>query len=174
LGEWIKIPIEEMAARSGSTVYPVQKEISVCKDGKVPLVFTHPKREMRKQRVIFDIIRNLPCTLLVLNKRTGYNETDLKRYLDKLVFVNAIIKEWDMYFLDINWISEKHDIKNRFVEVWDRWVSFLPEYATPTINDPHPKGSAVKLVLRGQKIDPTNRVKSEQKAIKRYKKKKSS
>lgn len=171
MGEWVKIPIEEMSARSGSSIYELQKEITVCKDGNVPLVFTHPKREERKKRMIYDIIKNLPCTLLVLNKRTGHNKTDLKRYLSKLIFVSAVQKECDMYFLDTDWISEKHDMNHRVNEVWDRWVSCLPEYSMPTINEPQPKGSAVKLVLRGHKIDPTNRVKGEQNAVKRYKKK---
>jgi hypothetical protein len=162
---WKEIPIDELAKRSGMKVYDVVKEFEICKDGVVPLVFKSPKRELTKRKTVFKIVKNLPSTLRVLSKRVGLPKTSVKRYLDKLLAIGVIQQELDMFYLKGIYAKDRRCL---IKSVMDAWYSFLPEYQVPSVSNPNPVDSAVKLLIRGHPIDEINRINAEHKKVKKF------
>jgi len=171
LSIWKEVSVEELAKRSGMRVYDVVKEFEVYKDGVVPLVFKSPKRELTKKKTVFLIVKNLPSTLTVLSKRVGLPKTSIKRYLDKLLAIEVIRQEFDMFYLTGIYAKERRCL---IKSVMDSWYSNLPEYQLPSISNPNPRDSAVRLLIRGHPHNALNRSKAEHVKVKKFLRKKTS
>lgn len=150
--------------------YEEIKEEEIRKSGKVPIKDKFPKREKTKYDTIKAIVENLPSTLQVLHKRTGYSKTTLKLYLEKLMshYVRAVRRELDMYFLEDQYKSLNPNAPPSLHLIWIDWQN-LPEYRTPRVLEGNKKGSAVKLALKGHK--PIGDTKTVKRKLREYKKK---
>ena len=160
-----EVLVEDLAKRCGMKVYDVIKQLEVCKNGVVPLVFKFPKRELTKRKTIFLIVKNLPSTLQVLSKRLNLPKTSVKRYLDKLIEIEVIEPELDMFYLTGIYAKERRSLIRT---VMDAWYTKLSEYQVPSVSDPNPVGSAVKLLVRGHPHNAYKREKAEQRKIRKW------
>jgi hypothetical protein len=122
---------------------------------------------------MYSILQNLPSTLSVLSKRLNSPKTSVMRYLKTLIKIGVVRQELDMFYLTEMYEKEKR-FSVRFVLVMDAWYNNLPEYQVPSIDNPNPRGSAVKLVIRGHPHDSVKRTRSERHIVRRYIKKKTS
>ena len=163
-----------IAFLSSIRFYDLIKGMELRKDGSLPLVFKSPKREFCRFKTIFRMVEELPCTLSVLHRRTQLSKTTLRRYLDKLVLVDVVKKEFDsrceldIYYLNDDYLRGGNPY---MLMIWDCWLCNLPEYKTPKMWNPNPRGSNVKLKIRGRKIKEADRARAVKRKIKEFKRK---
>jgi len=153
------LSVNEIAGIQHITSYEAQKEIELSnKVISVPVNST--KREARKQEIIRKIITHLPCTFSVLERKTGLSTRTLSKYLIKLVDVRVLKKYGNMYYLDDDIVHSRRP----FEDVIDRWISGNREYQTPSVSNPNPRGSAVRLAERGSVSKEMKLIRKQRKA----------
>jgi DNA-binding transcriptional ArsR family regulator len=177
------LPLEQLAAILGSSEYEAMKYLQTCKDGIIPVAFTHPKKEETKAKTISKIVKNLPATQAVLSRRSGLSKSVVNRYLKKLVDHEIVKEEFDnrcemiIYSINKKCIPTEapfDTLEEKQKTIWELWLELLPEYQISSYKSNKLNGSAVKLLIKGRKIESGEkskpRAKAERRAIERFNK----
>lgn len=151
------------------------EEVSKSVGGEIGklLRYKSKKREKVKRETLKAMINSFTfgCTLQVLYEKTDLSKTTLKRYLDKLISLGVLRKEFDMYVVEEDYKRLNPFESPHISQIWDKWQE-LPEYVRPDVLLRKEKGKALYWGFRGKESDLEKRTRKELKEKIRQDKKK--